>query len=93
MDDLKKVVEQLGGTYLNDVSGNYLHHEMVKKKMFFLSDVKFRRTHKYILASALGVPMLNMNWITALQKLYGEFNDKGGMMPSAFDSRLYSRHR
>ena len=92
-NEVKKAVERLGGTYLNDVSGNYLQKELVGKKMFFLSDVKFRRTHKYILASALGVPMLNMHWISALQKLYSEFKDKGGKIPSAFDSRLYSRHR
>ena len=92
-DEIKIAVNRLGGTYLNDVSGNYLREETVGKKMFFLSDVKFRRTHKYILASALGVPMLNFEWVTALETQFIEVQKKGGKTLSAFDSRLYSRHR
>ena len=92
-DEIKTAVNRLGGTYLNDVSGTYLREEMVGKKMFFLSDVKFRRTHKYILASALGVPMLNIQWVAALETQFIEVQRNGGKAPSAFDSRLYSRHR
>jgi hypothetical protein len=92
-DEIKTAVNRLGGTYLNDVSGTYLREEMVGKKMFFLSDVKFRRTHKYILASALGVPMLNIQWVAALETQFIEVQRNGGKTPSAFDSRLYSRHR
>ena len=93
-DNVKKTVDRLGGTFLNDVNRDFLQKNKVEKKVFFLSDVKNRRTPKYVLACALGVPMLNADWLFALEAEYIEHKKKNvGREPSAFDSSMYSRYR
>ena len=70
----------------------------VKKKLFFLSDVSKRRTHKYVLASALGVPMLSVTWLAELEDELKKFQETEAtstnvVPPTVFDAPRYSRNR
>lgn len=97
--DLERTVVKLGAIFLRDIGGEILKESNIHKKLMFLSDAQNRRTHKYLLASALGVPMLHFNWITALwhkfetyQRMHSE-GVKSIKRPSPFDSILYTAHR
>ncbi len=95
-DDTKRTVDKLGGRFLNEVTGNALDKSNVERKLFFISEVHNRRTHKYILACALGVPMLSTNWLFTMEKQFKEYQEQGrtfGKLPSVFDSKLYSNNR
>lgn len=93
-DDAKRTVRELGGSFLDDLQ-RFLSQNKTKLKLFFLSHVGNRRTHKYILAGALGVPMLNVDWVYSLRDDYEDFkkNDSCKKMPDAFNNRRYIRHR
>eukprot|EP00557_Chaetoceros_sp_GSL56_P002243 CAMPEP_0176502384 /NCGR_PEP_ID=MMETSP0200_2-20121128/14720_1 /TAXON_ID=947934 /ORGANISM="Chaetoceros sp., Strain GSL56" /LENGTH=1764 /DNA_ID=CAMNT_0017901443 /DNA_START=340 /DNA_END=5631 /DNA_ORIENTATION=- len=56
-------------------------------------NVNRRRTHKYILACALGVPMLNFEWLFELEEKFNEYKGDRQTLPSAFDSHLFSKYR
>lgn len=91
-------VSRLGGKFLKEVKGDALKTKNVVKKLFFLSDIVNRRTHKYILACALGVPMLHFDWVYAVEKQYEEYVSQKEELPnirapSVFDSQLYSAYR
>ncbi len=91
-------VSRLGGKFLKEVKGDALKTKNVVKKLFFLSDIINRRTHKYILACALGVPMLHFKWVYAVEKQYEEYVSQKEELsniraPSVFDSQLYSAYR
>lgn len=96
---IANTVSKLGGKFLKDVKGDDLIRMNVVKKLFFLAGVHNRRTHKYLLASALGVPMLHFDWVYALEDKYNEYKSqiqsstKEGKCPSVFDSQLYSAYR
>lgn len=93
-EKVRKTVDLLGGTFIADISGNGLKEENVNRKLFFLSDVNRRRTHKYILACALGVPMLDFEWLFDLEKKFNEYKKRDDQkVPSAFDSHLFCKYR
>lgn len=100
--DLKvaKIITRLGGKFINELKGDKLKREHVAKKLFFLSDVKCRRNHKYLLAIALGVPMLQSEWASALENQYHTYeaqiqngNTSKMAFPSIFDNKLYTQYR
>lgn len=62
------IIKALGGEYLSDVST--LDDTTIYGSLFFVSNVQQRRKLKYILASALGVPMLHYSWLKAIQNKY-----------------------
>jgi len=62
------IIKALGGEYLSDVSA--LDDATIYGSLFFVSNVQQRRKIKYILASALGVPMLHYSWLKAIQSKY-----------------------
>lgn len=92
-EKVKKHVSSLGGTFINDVSEKHVDADKVQNKLFFLSDVKSRRTHKYFLACSLGVPMLHYRWIEELKESYERKRKEGGSVISAFNSELYTKYR
>lgn len=92
-EKVRKTVDLLGGIFLADISGYNLKEENVKRKLFFLSDVNRRRTHKYILACALGVPMLNFEWLFELEEQFNEYKRDNKKLPNAFDSYLFNKYR
>ena len=97
--EVERTVVKLGAKFLRDIGGDLLKESNVYKKLMFLSDAEKRRTHKYILASALGVPMLHFNWITAFLNKFEKYQQthsesfKSVKRPSPFDSVLYASHR
>ena len=93
-DQVRKSVYSMGGTFLDDV-GRFTSKNKVKLKLFFLSSASKRRTHKYVLACALGVPMLHIDWLSALKKEFKEFKKDGDgrKVPGAFDNRRYIKYR
>ena len=93
-DHVRKSVYSMGGTFLDDV-GRFTSKNKVKLKLFFLSSASKRRTHKYVLACALGVPMLHIDWLFALKKEFEEFKKDGDglKVPGAFDNRRYIKYR
>lgn len=62
------IIKALGGEYLSDVST--LDDTTIYGSLFFVSNVQQRRKLKYILSSALGVPMLHYSWLKAIQNKY-----------------------
>lgn len=90
-----KLVEDLGGVFKRDIRGEDLKRSNVSRKLFFLSTPDKRRTHKYFLAVALGVPMLHINWLNKMADEYKQYTESGskGPMPSAFNSENYSQYR
>ena len=95
--NLEKIIAKLGGEFIRDISATVLEESNIHKKMIFLSDAQNRRTHKYILASALGVPMLHFDWASALLRKFEDYqNEKKSEIseqPSPFDSDLYTKYR
>jgi len=94
-----ETIVSLGGKVLGEVTGENLKPRHVQRRLFFISQPERRRTHKYLLASALGVPMLHFRWVFELKKRWSEFISNGGKTgiitkgPSPFDSKLYGSHR
>ena len=68
------------------------HHSLTLKnarnKVFFLSDFTAWRKLKYIMAVALGGPMLHFQWLEELE----ERHEEAGKTP-IFDSSLYAKFR
>lgn len=98
--DVVKRVTKLGGIFLREVEGESMKRPNVVKKVFFLSDVTNRRTHKYLLACALGVPMLHFGWLDALEHKLSTFQSEVASAqtnkihkPSVFDANLYKAYR
>lgn len=98
--NVANAVSRLGGKFYKDVRGEALKRINVVKKLFFLSDVMNRRSHKYLLACALGVPMLQFEWVYALESQFKEYKlqvkdgyDPKCRCPSVFDSKLYNAYR
>jgi hypothetical protein len=81
-------IRSLGGSILTELSGEVVNASNVTKKLFFVSEPTKRRTLKYILAGALGVPMLHKCWVAAI---FDRFKSK--QQPNVFDSALYSSYR
>jgi len=100
-NDMSKLIVNFGGQLLNNVGGEDLKVANNFRKLFFVSDPKFRRTHKYVLACSLGVPMLHFNWLVDLKKSFLEYKrglkdgveDAVEKPPSAFESHRYTSHR
>ena len=99
-NDVVKRVINLGGKYLKDIQGESLKRSNIIKKVFFLSDITSRRTHKYLLACALGVPMLHFQWLHAIERKLDAYHLKLSSgesnyfpQPSIFDADLYKSFR
>ena len=99
--DTIAIIEKLGGTVLQKVVGHLLQTENIKKQLFFVSKPTSRRTHKYILAGALGVPMLNISWVSTINDRFEQYKlsveqDSSSQTvnsPCPFDSHLFASHR
>lgn len=92
-------VTKLGGKFLKEIKGESLKRSNVVKKLFFLSGASNRRNLKYLLACALGVPMLHFEWIYALERKVAEFHSlreveqSEKFQPTVFDANLYKAYR
>ncbi len=92
--DVANAVTRLGGKFLKDIKGDQLKRNNVVKKLFFISDFINRRTHKYLLANALGVPMLHYEWVFVMEKRLNDYKAQTrNTFPNVFDSKLYAAHR
>jgi hypothetical protein len=78
-------ISRLGGKVIQPHS---LTLERAHRNTFFLADYNCWRKMKYILANALGVPMLHFQWIAELEQKFQEY---GTAKP--FDSELYKKYR
>ena len=92
-------VAKLGGKFLREIKGESLNRSNVVKKLFFLSGISNRRNLKYLLACALGVPMLHYKWIYALERKVVQFQSLREVerseksQPTVFDPNLFKAYR
>lgn len=94
-ESIPKRVEYLGGVFKREIQGEDLKRSTFSKRLFFLSTPDKRRTHKYFLAVALGVPMLHVDWLEKVAEDHKQYIENGckGSVPTAFNSENYSRYR
>lgn len=81
---VKKQVERMGGSVLEDFSEFSMERTDIGGKLWFLSEPSCRRRTKYILAVALGLPMLHFHCLDDLEQ---------GNYSSLFDNELYKSWR
>ena len=81
---VKKQVERMGGIVLEDFSEFSMERTDIGGKLWFLSEPSCRRRTKYILAVALGLPMLHFHCLDDLEQ---------GNYSSLFDNELYKSWR
>lgn len=82
--EVNTTITSLGGTLNNTIEPDTDY----KGTLFFLSTPTSRRRLKYILAAALGLPMLHYTWVVEIQKRWEE---DGFAEP--FESALFERKR
>jgi hypothetical protein len=94
-DAIPKYIEYLGGDFKKEIGSEDVKRSNFSRKLFFLSTPDKRRTHKYFLAVALGVPMLHIDWLHKVAEEYRQYEKNGfnGSTPTAFNSENYSRYR
>ena len=91
------IIKTLGGEHLSDVSS--LDDATIYGSLFFVSNVQQRRKLKYILASALGVPMLHYSWLKAIQTKYEAIEERDddsnadAIKTLPYDSELFKAMR
>jgi len=90
-DSVKATTKKLGGSILETEEQVYDKRMDCMGKLFFLSQPSARRRHKYILATALGVPMLHYSWIDEIKSRCNNLGHEYG--PDPFNSILYEQKR
>lgn len=93
-NNIQATIKRLGGSILNDIGEKWLKPQNAFNRLFFVSTPEKRRTHKYLLAGALGVPMMHVSWVKSIRALQEEHEKHGtNDPPYPFNSELYTAHR
>merc|ERR1712151_1126209 len=94
-DTERSLINYLGGKVITEVDGKAFISDNVCGQLFFVSKSENYRKHKYLLAAALGVPMLHVSWLSAMKSLYDTYKsnkekniDVKLVNPSVFNSSL-----
>lgn len=84
------LIKELGGKIMSKISSK---DSKVYGKLFFISHAMQRRKLKYVLASAMGVPMLHYSWLAEINKRYRAEEDPDAIKQMPYNSALFKSKR
>jgi hypothetical protein len=97
---IEREVQGLGGRCISSMDGISLNRDDIGGKLCFLSEPKCRRRPKYLMAVALGLPMLHFDCLKELeemesnyQRALGAGSNDGLKRPALFDTAFYKKWR